>query len=126
MKTRMRTFPLLIIVLITVWMGLKAHDTLAVAMVSDEVASDIRGGGCGNVWKDKAIDCAATLKCDNVLTECTTDVTDIETAGDGDQIKDPLTNNTAFCKVCNLSKETCGGGVTYTRGTKQCVTSTSG
>jgi hypothetical protein len=104
------------------YLGLATSSMASFTPVSDEVAANIRGGGCGNTWVGKTLGCNATIVCNNVATACSSIVVGLFTNGAGNQVA--ATTGLVSCRACAPTKS-CGPVMSYITGTNPCITTTT-
>jgi len=123
MKSLNRALPLLIIASAVFWLNLTTDGAPVITPVPDEVAADVRGGGCGSTYKllDPQPACSGTKTVREKDYDCSSiAATTAKTSnGDGDQVPDGEAK--LQCFVCDAApKIQCGNDVMYTSSTKNC------
>ena len=104
-------------------MGLDARASSSVTPLRDDVAAELRGGGCGNTWKSGTVACAGQVMCNSLTVDCSTKTfVSFVKNGAGDFVED-ATVNINQCKVCSTGAFTCGNTVKTVTSTKGCTSS---
>ena len=119
MKILKNLLPLLAIIMASAGVGLMTPETSTAVPVSDEVAAEIRGGGCGQNFIRAPLICDGLVFCEEVETECSSVRNYFNPIdNEGNSVEDQ--KETIFCHACTTSSTTCGSFQTVVTKTKAC------